>query len=661
MISYRRLLWISICLALAMIPHVSALPVWVLATFAGCAALRLFRAARGRAAPPRAIRMIVAALAIGLLFLQFRTFNGLAAGSALLSLVAGLKLLETQSRRDIHILVLIVFFLSLSALLRGDSFWLLAYLVALVWLTSTALLHLADDSAVDWRQGLRSAGRILAQAAPLALVVWLLFPRFDEPLWQTPGDSHAATGLSDSMSPGDIDDLAESDEPAFRVRFADAVPPPQERYWRGPVLHDFDGHTWERTDAGPVRAAPLVPEGPAYRYTLSLEPNQHNWIFVLDWPSAWSAPRAVLNSDYMLVQPTPISQPIDVTAVSYPRVKSAQPLSSGMRWRDSRLPPGRNPRTLQLARAMRSEHPDDMDYVHAVLDMFSQQEFFYTLTPPRLAENSVDEFLFDTKRGFCGHYASAFATLMRAAGIPARVVTGYQGGTYNRFAGYWILRQSNAHAWDEIWIEGRGWVRIDPTSAVAPQRVEPGLSDLSGAQDRFASRWQGLPWLADVRLRFDALRQLWRDRILRYDEGTQLKLMEFLRIPEPDSQKLVLLMAAALMLAFGWLTWQIRREMVPAPKNPVVRSFRRLCRKLAAAGLPRLEHEGAETYAVRVARERPDLGAEVASLCRQYSALRYGGTGAERSGADLAAAQFAAAVRAFRPRGPLKPPGSRAS
>jgi hypothetical protein len=368
----------------------------------------------------------------------------------------------------------------------------------------------------------------------------------------------------------------------------------------------------------------------------------------------------------MLVQPAPISQPIDVTAISYPHVHPAQPLSTGMRWRDSRLPPGRNPRTLQLARAMRSEHPDDMDYVHAVLDMFSQQEFFYTLTPPRLAENSVDEFLFDTKRGFCGHYASAFAMLMRAAGIPARVVTGYQGGTYNRFAGYWLVRQSNAHAWDEIWIEGRGWVRIDPTSAVAPQRVEPGLSDPTGAEDRFASRWQGLPWLADVRLRLDALRQLWRDRILRYNEGAQLKLLEFLRIPEPDSQKLVLLLAAALMLAFGWLSWQIRREMTPTPRDPAVRSFRRLCRKLAAAGLPRLEHEGAEAYAVRVARERPDLGAEVASLCRQYSALRYGGQGAQGSGPELAAAQlaaaeFAAAVRAFRPRGPLKPPGSRVS
>jgi len=251
-VSFERLAWICACLGLAIIPHMAALPVWVLATVAACAALRLFRAARGRTAPPQIIRTVVAVLAIALLFLQFRTFNGVTAGTALLSLVAGLKVLETQTRRDIHVLALIVYFLSLAALLRGDSFWLLAYLVALLWLTTAMLLHLTGASRkVDWRSGWRYSGRILAQAAPLAVVLWLLFPRFAEPLWQTPSDGRGDTGLSDSMSPGDIDALAESDEVAFRVRFANAVPPRMERYWRGPVLHDFDGHTWRGTDSIP--------------------------------------------------------------------------------------------------------------------------------------------------------------------------------------------------------------------------------------------------------------------------------------------------------------------------------------------------------------------------------------------------------------------------
>jgi len=645
-VSYDELLWISACLALALLPHVAALPVWVLLAVGAAAALRLLLAARGRTAPPQSIRLSVAALAIGLLFLQFRTFNGLTAGTALLSLMAGLKLLETQTRRDIHIVTLIVYFLSLAALLRGESFWLLAYLVGVIWLTTATLLRLGAAEPPRAPVSLRYAGRVLSHALPLTLLLWLLFPRFAGPLWPMSDDGRGQeSGLSDTMSPGDIDDLAESDEVAFRVRFAGAPPPPQERYWRGPVLNDFDGRTWRRTDPGPVRAPALLPEGPAYRYTVSLEPNHHNWIFVLDWPAQWDLPRGMLTGDYMLVQPSPVSQPLDVVAASYTRVQSAAELSRSMRSRDTRLPPGRNPRTLQFSRQLRSAHPDDLDYVHAVLDMFAQQAFYYTLTPPRLAADSVDEFLFDTKRGFCGHYASAFAMLMRAAGIPARVVTGYQGGTFNRFADYWILRQRNAHAWDEIWIEGRGWLRIDPTTSIAPQRVERDANGNVSAES-LLGRWQSYsPWLADMRLRLDALRQLWRERILQFNEGSQEKLLEFLRIPEPDGQKLAMVLAAALTLALCWLTWAVRRELQPIVEDPVSRAYGRLCRKLAAAGLPRLAHEGAESYASRIAALRPDLAATVGALCRQYTALRYGADPPK-----TAVAEFAHVVRAFRPR-----------
>jgi hypothetical protein len=286
-----------------------------------------------------------------------------------------------------------------------------------------------------------------------------------------------------------------------------------------------------------------------------------------------------------------------------------------------------------------------MDYVQAVLRMFNSQAFYYTLTPPKLAHDSVDEFLFDTRRGFCEHYASAFAILMRSARIPARVVTGYQGGTFNRFADYWILRQSDAHAWDEVWIEGRGWVRVDPTSAIAPERVERGLTDAANADEPLASRWQRrAPWFADARLRLDALRQLWRERILLYDQDSQQQLLEFLHIPEPDGQKLALVLAAALTLGLCWLTWQVRRELDPAPRDQVLRAYSRLCDKLAGVGLPRLPYEDAEAYALRVALQRPDLGPAVTALCRHYSTLRYAAPQAR-----ITAGQFAAAVRAFRP------------
>jgi transglutaminase-like putative cysteine protease len=601
---------------------------------------------RDRAAPPRGVRLVIAGLAIALLFLQFRTFNGLSAGTALLALMAGLKLLETDRQRDIYVITLIIYFVGMSALLEGDSFWLLAYLIGVCWLTTATLLRVTTTLPIpDWQRSLRYAGRILSQALPLALVFWLLFPRFAGPLWQTPDDGRSAgSGLSDSMSPGDITELALSDDVAFRVRFETAAPPPQERYWRGPVMHDFDGHTWRR--GYPVSMGPpaLQPQGHAYRYTLSLEPHEHNWIFALDWPSHWDLPRGALTTDYTLVQPDPVSRPIDVGATSYTRVQWSGPLSNLSRRKDT-APPNRNPRTVQLAHALRAAHSDDMEYVRAVLEMFAQQPFYYTLRPPKLADNSVDSFLFDTKRGFCGHYASAFAALMRAAGIPAHVVTGYQGGTFNRFANYWILRQSDAHAWDEVWIDGRGWLRIDPTSAIAPERVEHDLSDAASADERLSSRWQRrTPWLADARLRLDALRELWRERILLFDQDSQQKLLEWLRIPEPDGQKLVILLTVALTLVLCWLTWAVRREVDPARKEPLIRAYSRLCGKLTAAGIPRLPHEGAEDYAARVAARRPDLGPAVTGLCRQYSRLRYA------AAARITVGQFDAAVRAFRPR-----------
>jgi len=655
-LSRAELTAIVACLALALAVHLGSLPHWVTATVAVCAAIRLLLAYRGRAAPPRAARLAIAALAIALLFVQFRTFNGLSAGTALLALMAGLKLLETETRRDIHVITLVIFYLCVAALLQANSFWLLAYLIAVCWLTSAVLLRLTSaEPKPDWRRSLRHSGRILAQAVPLAVVFWLFFPRFGGPLWQMPDDGGSAeSGLSDSMSPGDINQLALSDDIAFRVQFATAAPPAQELYWRGPVMHDFDGHTWTPVHPAILSAPALQPEGPEYRYTLKLEPHRHNWIFALDWPSHWDLPHGALTSDYTLVQPDRVSQPIDVAATSHTHVQAAAPLSAVWRRRDT-APPAGNPRTAELAHTLRAAHPDDLDYVRAVLALFTRQPFYYTLTPPKLADSSVDEFLFTTRRGFCGHYASAFAALMRAAGIPARVVTGYQGGTFNRFADYWIVRQSDAHAWNEVWIDGSGWLRVDPTSAIDPSRVDRGLNDAVNADDRLASRWQRRTvWFPDVRLRLDALRELWRERILLFDQDSQQHVLEWLNIPEPDGQKLALVLTVALCLVLSWLTWEVRREADPVRKESLVRAYARLCAKLAAGGVARRVHEGPEDYARRVAAQRPDLGPAVTALCRQYSRLRYAGAGAEST-----VRQFAAAVRAFRPR--LKPPGSRAS
>jgi transglutaminase-like putative cysteine protease len=645
-VTYEQLLGISGCLALALLAHISTLPLWVPAIVVACGLIRLGLARSGRGSPPGSVLVIIAVLTVPLLLVRFHTFNGLVGGTALLSVAAGLKLLETKARRDIYIITLIIYFVSLAALLEGDSFWLLAYLIGVCWLTTATLLRLTSSGpAPGWRRSLRYGGRVLLQALPLALVFWLLFPRFAAPLWRIPSDSQtAASGLSDTMSPGDITSLALSDEVAFRVRFAAATPPNRERYWRGPVLDVFDGHTWSRSPST-QNAAALKPLGPGYKYTVMMEPHRHRWIFMLDWPSSWkNLPRAELSADYTLMQSEPLSRPVDVEGASYTQVQATEPLSVRMRSRDLRLPNDRNPRTQALARELRAAHADDMEYLQAVLAMFTQQPFFYTLNPPKLSDDSVDEFLFNTKRGFCGHYASAFAALARAAGIPARVVTGYQGGTLNPYGDYWILRQSDAHAWTEVWIEGRGWVRIDPTAAIAPQRVERGLADAAGADESSASVWQRRTrWFSGVRLRFDAVKEIWRERILDFDQDSQRKLLEFLKIPEPDGQKLVMVLAVAMALVFAWLTWQVRRELSISSKDETARAYAKLCAKLDAAGVPRHAHEGAEAYALRVARLRPDLAGRVTGLCRQYSFLRYA-----PPSSSVTLGQFQAAVRAFR-------------
>jgi protein-glutamine gamma-glutamyltransferase len=657
-VSYEQLWGIFACLALAMLAHLGSLPVWVLVTVAVSGGLRLVLARRGRPAPPRALRLGITAVAVVLLFAQFRTFNGLSAGAALLALVAGLKMLETETQRDIYVITLSIYFISVAALLESTSFWLFAYLIAVCWLTTAALLRLTGTLPLPgWRRCLRYSGRLLGQALPLAAALWLLFPRFAGPLWHIPDYGRvASSGLSDSMSPGDIDQLAMSDEVAFRVHFAGATPPPQERYWRGPVLHDFDGHTWMRSYSGQFGAPTFAAQGPAYDYTVSLEPNQRRWLFALDWPSRWSEADAGLSRDYTLMRREPVSRPIDVVATSHTHVRWTAPLSAAMRAGDTRLPPDRNPRSVQLAQSLRREHPDDAEYVRAVLAMFTQQPFYYTLTPPKSADDSVDAFLFDSKRGFCEHYASAFAMLMRAAGIPARVVTGYQGGTFNPFADYWMVLQSDAHAWDEVWIEGSGWLRVDPTSAIAPERVELAAGETLNA-GAMAGGWRRrFPWLGDARLQLDALKQIWRERILFFDQSSQKQLLESLNIPEPDGQKLVLLLAAALTLVLCWLTWTVRREVDHAPRDALNRAYSRLCEKLAAAGIPRRSHEGAEDYASRVARQRPDLSPRVTELCLQYSSLRYAAPPA-----PITVNEFDAAVRAFRPHPPLTRQDSPAS
>ncbi|HEY4645340.1 MAG TPA: DUF3488 and transglutaminase-like domain-containing protein [Steroidobacteraceae bacterium] len=638
--------WTLTSLALAVALHVDHLPAWVLGAFGVLATWRALLGVRRARLPPRALRTVAVILILIAVLVSFRTINGIDAGTAMLALMAGLKLLETRATRDHRILLLIAYFLVLASFLYDQQLWRLPLVAVVVWIITATLLRVGEKpETLAPRAAMRLSARVLLQATPLMLLLFLLFPRVPGPFWSLPSAERAVTGLSDEMSPGDITELSLTSEVAFRVRFEGAVPPPAQRYWRGPVLHDFDGYTWRRIRGvfHPLQPADL--SGRGYDYSLMLEPTGRNWVFALDLPASWPARQLFQTYDYQLLSVAPIDDPVTVRVRSHPQYVAGTELSLTLLRRDTRLPQDSNPRSFALAQQMRAAAADDLAYINDVLAMFREQEFVYTLTPSQLDYDSVDDFLFNTRSGFCGHYASAFTSLMRAAGIPARVVTGYQGGELNRLADYYIVRQSDAHAWSEVWLRGRGWSRVDPTAAVAPERIERGVMDAVAANEPVADRlMRQYAWLRNLRFAWDAANTLWRERVLEFNTRSQERLLEWFGISHPDWRTLGMLLAAGIALALALLGIQLARELRFHRLDPAQRSYERFCRRMERHGLLRRAFEGPLDFASRVRSSRPDLAAEIDAITRLYLDLRYG-----EVASSAALAELVRRVRAFRP------------
>jgi transglutaminase-like putative cysteine protease len=452
------------------------------------------------------------------------------------------------------------------------------------------------------------------------------------------------------MSPGAISQLSESDEPAFRVRFTGPGPSSGDLYWRGPVLHDFDGYTWRR-DETPLRRVPLDHLGPAYAYRITLEPHRQRWWFALDTPIGAPRPDVEFTADYQLVGLRDVTQPVTYDARSTLQTRSREPLDAPARRQALRLPRGRNPRAVALGAQLRGRAPDDAHFVGDVMELFRRDGFVYSLTPPRLDLNSVDDFLFNTRTGFCGHYASAFVTLMRAGGVPARVVTGYQGGEWNPIGGYLIVRQSDAHAWAEVWIEQRGgWSRVDPTGVVAPDRLTRGfLGGLGDVATRSGGATRELGWITRGVLAWDTLNTWWKDRVIEFDLRKQLALLARLGFDDPGIDALRAMLLAGLVSWLGWIGLQLGRSRPAPPADALATAYRRLCARLARAGLPsRPEHFGPLAYADLVTAARPELAARVRPLLHRYAALRFGPGSADGPAIDAFRRDVAALGRLDR-------------
>jgi protein-glutamine gamma-glutamyltransferase len=390
--------------------------------------------------------------------------------------------------------------------------------------------------------------------------------------------------------------------------------------------------------------------GQAYRYRVTLEPSGHRWWFALD--TVLESPnrrRVQLTFDNQLVARDPVNATVSYEAVSYTLTREVGPIPIVARRVDTRLPAGRNPRSLELARGMRAAVESDELYIAAVMNMFRTGGFEYTLTPPLLDLDSVDDFVFNTKQGFCGHYASAFVTMMRAAGVPARVVTGYHGGEWNRIREYFLVRQSDAHAWAEVWLDGRGWTRFDPTAAAAPQRLTNGLESLlpdsGSASDRLMRQ---VPWLTEMRQRWDALNDWWNERVVKFDLETQLDLMRWLGFEAPNWAMLGYGLAAGLILWMLVIAWQIGRSVRAAPVDRLAKAYQKLCGKLAHAGVPREPHIGPLAYATSIGAQRPDIASDAGTLLATYIQLRFGNEIGEADRSE-AIRSFERAVGRFQP------------
>lgn len=623
----QRLVWVIAGLALAVLPHAPHVKLWIMLLGAGAAALRIVIELKRWQLPPKWLRAILAFVTLLAVLLDYRTLNGIDAGTALLIVMAGMKLLETKTVRDLTVIVFLSYFALFAAFLYNQSLLRLPYMFICAWLLTVTLMRIHQTTtSMSVREAVGVTGKMFLQSLPLAVLLFLLFPRLPGQFWSVvPARSEAVSGLSDEMSPGDVSDLSISGELAFRVRFDGAMPPSPQRYWRGPVLHDFDGRTW-RQARSPFVAQEVTGSGATYKYELMLEPHQRRWIFALDVPTQWTQRRVTRTSDLQLLAGDPIATLTSYRLESTPSYTVGGPLPNLMRQADTRLPVGRNERSIALAREMRERAGSDEAFVAAALAKFRNEEYFYTLEPPRLELNSVDDFLFNTRRGFCEHFASAFTMLARAADIPARVVTGYQGGEFNPMSGYLLIRQSEAHAWSEVWLEGRGWVRVDPTAAVAPQRIESGLEAAlsQGGESLPGNFLRQSALLTQLRLAWDAANTFWNNQVVAFGETQQRWLLERLNIGDADWEELgialVLTLVGFFALMSAYLAWRFR----PRAKDPLAQIYEQLCRKLARHGLARAAHEGPSDYVARVARARPELATQLIEVRNLYVALRYG-------------------------------------
>jgi len=633
------LLFIS--LVLLILPHITRLPLWTLAASFFFMLWRFQHERRGWPLPGRVLRILLMLMIVVGLIISFGTIIGRIPFTALFVTLLGLKFIELRTHRDLMVILFLGYFVAMTHFLDNQNIGMAVYMFAVVILLTTALVSFnrkQDIHLSEFKADFRLASVMLLQALPIMLVLFILFPRLSAPLWAIPTDgASAVTGLSDEMSPGQISSLTQSSAIAFRVNFHSERPDSKELYWRGPVFSDYDGTRWSRGSAKLSHRLKLQETSNPVEYTVTLEANNKPWLLALDLPthmvlddknyslnrSGFIPGEGLISSNYELYADKPVSQRKQYRMISSLQYRT--PELSDRQWQDTTtLPDNIGQDLLDFASQLRQQHVSDRGVINAMLAHFRNEEFFYTLQPRPLGRNPMQQFLFDTREGFCEHYSSAFTLVMRAAGIPARIVTGYLSSEINPYGDYLVVRQSDAHAWSEVWLEDQGWVRIDPTAAVAPERIRQGLDALPefslspalfGDNTALARAWLKLS------RSWDAVNNSWYQFVLGYNQKKQKELLEKLGLANTDLVETTMIIFAIIGIIITVFSLFMFR---PTRKHDAIGAlYDRFCQLMAKHGLARLDHEGPEDYRARLVTQYPAQAHLITIIVSTYIRQRY--------------------------------------
>ena len=628
MLHPSQIKWLLASLGVLLATHALNLPAWLIGASMLLGVWRYITIAKPIFMPNRWL-LILLSLILGLLIvLSFKGQFGRDASLSLLVMMTALKLLETRSLRDYMLCLMLGFFLVGNLFLFNQSMATLGLSIAPLLLLTATLVKTSIINQEHNQQPaqflIKLAGKLLLQSLPIMLVLFVLFPRIPGPLWSVPQDAYSGmTGLSDNLQFGNISQLTKNSSIAFRVQFQGAIPPKNQLYWRGPVLWHQEEYKWlMASDNIGLPTENLSVTGAATHYTITLEPHNRPWLLLLDMPT--SIPTNTKRThDYTIVANEPVRSRIRYDGISYAHYQlEAKPLNERETIMALQITEGENPRTRALAQTWLNLTPAQK--INTALKLFREQNFVYTLRPLPLGKDPIDQFLFGTKRGFCEHFATSFVYLMRAAGLPARIVTGYQGGELNPNGNYLIVRQSDAHAWAEVWLENQGWVRIDPTAAVSPARVEQGIGDAILERDELPMMARhDFPLLKKALLNWDNINNGWNQWVLGYDDKKQLEFLSKISGKDVSMTDLVIGMIVTLLVAMAASAFLVLKK-TKLKLNPAEKLYAKYLKKLKAIGLQPNIGEGVLDFGSRAAIVLPQQKSVILDIATHYNALQYG-------------------------------------